>query len=188
MHLPRDPGEWLVMGVLMAAFMLAAHGLRSHLTGHASPMRPGVVMRVSGAVIALLLRIGVRVTILGPMQLLTVRGRSSGRDRTLPVDVHEVNGRRYLIATHGVGAWVLNVRAAGGGTLRLGRSRETFRARELDAQEAGPVMQTALGRLAGSEGWRGRGLRANLGLTPTANAADWLEAAATHPVFEVVAA
>jgi deazaflavin-dependent oxidoreductase (nitroreductase family) len=185
MHLPRDPGEWLVMAVLMAALMLALHGIRTHLSGHGSPMRPGIVMGLGGVVVGLLLRLGIGVSILGPMRLLTVRGRTSGQARTVAVDVHEVDGRRYLIATHGIGAWVLNLRAAGEGTLRLGRRREAFRAEELPASEAGKVMQEALGRLASTDGWRGRGLRANLGLDRGAADEAWVKAARAHPVFEV---
>ncbi len=174
------------MAVLMAAAMLAVHTLRAHLSGHGSPMRPGVIMTIAGAVLGLVLRIGVKVSILGPMQLLTVRGRSSGRERTVPVDVHEIGGRRYLIATHGVGAWVLNLRSAGEGRLRLGRRSEWFRARELSLDEAAPILAGALGRLVASDGWRGRGVRANLNLQPHPTTAGWRAAAAGHPVFEVL--
>jgi deazaflavin-dependent oxidoreductase (nitroreductase family) len=67
-----------------------------------------------------LLRLGVHMTIFGPMMLLTVRGRKTGKPRTVPVDLHEHNGRRFLIATHGEGNWVSNLRAAGEGILSLG--------------------------------------------------------------------
>ena len=45
--------------------------------------------------ITMLLRIGVRMTIFGPMMLLTVRGRKTGKPRTVPVDLHERDGRRF---------------------------------------------------------------------------------------------
>ena len=190
MHWPRDPGEWLSMAALMAGVMvvgmLAVHGVRSHLGGHGGPMRPGILMRLATWVVHRLLSLGVPVSILGPMMLLTVRGRQSGRARTLPVDVHDIAGRRYLIATHGVGAWVLNLRAAGKGTLRLGRKREAFTARELAPEEAGSVMHAALGPLVASDGWRGDGLRNNLHVDRGATDADFATAARDHPVFEVV--
>ena len=63
--------------------------------------------------IKMLLHLGVRLTSFGPMLLLTVRGRKTGKPRTLPVDLHEHEGRRFLIATHGVGSWVYNLRAGG---------------------------------------------------------------------------
>jgi deazaflavin-dependent oxidoreductase (nitroreductase family) len=192
MHLPRDPGEWIVMAILMAVVMavgmLAVHGLRSHLHGSDGPMRPGMVMSVAGWVVERLLALGIPVSILGPMMLLTVRGRQSGTPRTVPIDVHDVDGRRYLIATHGVGSWVVNLRAAGEGTLRLGRTRQEFTSRELPAEEAGPVIRTALAGLIASDGWRGNGVRSNLGVEKTSAAADYVRAAGDHPVFEVVPA
>jgi deazaflavin-dependent oxidoreductase (nitroreductase family) len=184
MHLPRDPGEWLVMAVLMGALMLALHRLRSHLT-RSVPRHQGLAMRAAGFVVGVLLRLGVRVTLLGPMELLSVRGRTSGRERTLPIDVHQVNGRRYLIATHGVGGWVHNLRASGEGSLRLGPRREVFRARELSAADGGPVLRAALDDLLADGGWRGRTLRSNLGLAPGADADAWVRAAEAHPAFEI---
>jgi len=185
MHLPRDPMEWLLMAVLMAALMLGLHAVRAHLT-HGSPMHGGAVMRLATWAITRLLAVGVRVSILGPMMLLTVRGRTSGADRTLPVDVYAVGGRRYLVATHGIGAWVLNLRAGGGGTLRLGRRREAFRVRELAPAEAGPIIRAALGGLLAGDGWRSRGVRSNLGVGPDSPVEDYARASVDHPVFEVL--
>ncbi len=189
MHLPRDPGEWLFMAALMAGVMgvgmLAVHGVRSHAGGHAGPMRPGALMSLATWVVHRMLGLGIPVSILGPMMLLTVRGRQSGLARTVPVDVHDVAGRRYLIATHGVGAWVLNLRAAGEGTLRLGRKRMAFASRELTPEEAGPIMHAALGSLVASDGWRGDGLRNNLRVNRASTDPDYVTAARDHPVFEV---
>ena len=189
MHLPRDPGEWLFMAILMIGVMgvgmLAVHGVRSHLGGHGGPMRPGILMSLATWVVHRMLSLGIPVSILGPMMLLTVRGRRSGRARTVPVDVHDITGRRYLIATHGVGAWVLNLRAAGEGTLRLGRRRTAFTARELALEEAGPIMHAALGALVASDGWCGDGLRNNLRVERGSTDPDYVTAARDHPVFEV---
>lgn len=115
----------------------------------------------------------------------TVRGRQTGRARTVAIDEHDVDGRRYLIATHGVGAWVLNLRAAGEGTLRLGRKRTAFVARELAPEEAGAVMRAALGPLVASSGWRSDGLWNNLRVDRGATDADYAASARDHPVFEV---
>jgi len=189
MHLPRDLGEWIFMAVLMAAAMaggmLGVHALRSHLRGASGPMRPGLLMRAGSRVVAWLLRLGVPVSLLGPMMLLTVRGRTSGQPRTVPGDVHDLDGRRYLIATHGVGDWVLNLRAAGEGTLRLGRTRIPFTATELPPTEAGPITRRALGSLVAASGWRSTGVRSNLGVQPGSADPDYVAAAHDHPVFEV---
>jgi len=44
-----------------------------------------------------LLRLGIPM---GPMVLLTVRGRKSGQPRTTPVDLFEGNSRSFLVSTH----------------------------------------------------------------------------------------
>src|SRR5260370_32473673 len=89
-------------------------------------------------VIRVLLRAGIRVSILGPMMLLTVRGRKTGQPHTIPVDLHEHDGRRFLIATHGEGNWVRNLRAAGEGSLSIRRSHQAFMVRELTPQDGRP--------------------------------------------------
>ena len=105
---------------------------------------PGSAVRgVVSRVIRLLLGLGIR---LGPMVLLTVRGRSSGTPRTSPVDLFERDGRYWLVATHDANAsWVHNVRAAGEGTLSRGRRRCTFTASELSQPDAGTVFKEVLG-------------------------------------------
>jgi deazaflavin-dependent oxidoreductase (nitroreductase family) len=135
--------------------------------------------------IKILLRIGVRITIFGPMMLLTVRGRKTGKSRTVPVDIHERDGRRFLIATHGMGSWVYNLRAAGEGILSLGWSRQAFTAVELTPEAGGPVIKDVLGPLLASQGVRGSALRQNFGLTADASLNDFIDAARSHPVFEL---
>src|SRR5205823_6056943 len=114
--------------------------------------------------ITMLLRIGVRMTIFGPMMLLTVRGRKTGKPRTTPIDLHEFDGRRFLIATHGVGSWVHNLRAVGEGVLSLGWSSQAFTAVELTPEAGGPVIKDVLGPLLASQGVRGSALRQNIGV------------------------
>jgi deazaflavin-dependent oxidoreductase (nitroreductase family) len=135
--------------------------------------------------IKVLLRLGVRMTIFGPMMLLTVRGRKTGKPRTQPVDLHEHDGRRFLIATHGIGNWVRNLRAAGEGVLSLGWSRQTFTAVELTPEAGGPIIRDVLGPLLASDGMRGSALRQNIGLAAGASLDDFIDAARAHPVFEL---
>jgi deazaflavin-dependent oxidoreductase (nitroreductase family) len=69
-------------------------------------------------------------------RMLYVRGRTSGQWRSNPVNVLTHGGRRYLVAPRGHTQWVRNLRAAGGGELRVGRKVEKFTATELtDAQK-----------------------------------------------------
>jgi deazaflavin-dependent oxidoreductase (nitroreductase family) len=135
--------------------------------------------------ITMLLRIGVRMTIFGPMMLLTVRGRKTGKPRTTPIDLHEHDGRRFLIATHGVGSWVHNLRASGEGVLSLGWSRQRFTAVELPPEVGGPIIKDVLGPLLASEGARGTALRQNFSLAADASLDDFIDAARSHPVFEL---
>jgi deazaflavin-dependent oxidoreductase (nitroreductase family) len=75
------------------------------------------------------------------MYLLTVRGRTSGRPRTVSIAVIERNGQRYLAAPFGAVNWVRNLRAAGEATLTRGRRAETVAARELPPKEAALVLR-----------------------------------------------
>src|SRR5207253_6928782 len=56
--------------------------------------------------------------------LLEVRGRKSGRTYSTPIDLLELNGKRYLVAPRGRTQWVRNAEAAGEVTLKKGRTRE----------------------------------------------------------------
>lgn len=134
-------------------------------------------------IIKRLLRAGVPM---GPMILLTVRGRTTGQPRTTPVDLLERNGRRWLVATHGGASsnWVRNLRAAGEGVLTRGRRRQAVTAVELSPEAAGPVLKEVLGpRLASPV--RGLVLRRTLDVAPGASLDDFIEEAHRHPVFEL---
>ncbi|UXY30240.1 nitroreductase family deazaflavin-dependent oxidoreductase [Streptomyces sp. HUAS TT20] len=132
--------------------------------------------------IRLLVRSGVR---LGPVMMLTVRGRKSGEPRTNPVDLFERDGRRWLVATHDADAqWVRNLRAAGEGSVSRGRRHYAFTAVELSQDEAAVVLREVLGpRLARPIG--GFVLRRTLALPPGATPQAFTAAAAEHPVFEL---
>ena len=139
-------GMILFMVVFMILLMFAIHIMRTnHLRrqGRSSHV-PSSMLSILNRVITLLLRIGIRITILGPMMLLTVRGRKTGEPRTIPVDVYERDDRHFLIATHGEGNWVRNLRVARTGILSLGRHHQTFTASELAPEVAGPVIQEFL--------------------------------------------
>ena len=73
---------------------------------------------------------------LGPNALITIRGRKSGIDRSNPVALVEIGGRRWVIGTFGETNWVRNLRAAGEAAVIVGRRREEVRADELSPSEA----------------------------------------------------
>jgi deazaflavin-dependent oxidoreductase (nitroreductase family) len=117
--------------------------------------------------------------------MLTVRGRKTGLSRTNPVDLFQQDGTYWLVATHTGGAhWVRNLRAVREGTLTRGRHRLEFTAAELTQDEAGAaLMRIAVPRLAKPLG--GLVLRQTIGLTADAPLADFVRAAADHPVFRL---
>jgi deazaflavin-dependent oxidoreductase (nitroreductase family) len=77
---------------------------------------------------------------LGIATILAVRGRSSGTWRTTPVNVLELDGVAYLVASWGQTQWARNLRAAGAGELRRGRSARPFTAVEVDPTERPPII------------------------------------------------
>lgn len=74
-------------------------------------------------------------------RVLEVKGRTSGVWRATPVKLLELDGRRYLVAMYGQTQWVRNLRARGGGRLRLGGQVADFRAVELAGAEKLPVLR-----------------------------------------------
>ena len=159
--------------------------------GHVHAADPHQRSRVESAVLTMVTRL-IRLVIrrgvhLGPMMMLTVRGRKTGVARTNPVDVFERDGRRWLVATHDAGAnWVRNLRAAGEGTLARGRNSFSFTATELPQDEAGSVLRDVLGpRLA--RPLAGFVLRQTLGVPPGAAPGEFERAAIDHPVFHITA-
>lgn len=82
---------------------------------------------------------------LGPNALITIRGRKSGVDRTTPVALIEIGGKRWVAGTFGETHWVRNLRAAGEATLTVGRRREAVTATELGPVAAGEFFRDLLG-------------------------------------------
>lgn len=68
---------------------------------------------------------------LGPnyIYLLQVRGRKSGKLYSTPIDLLEMDGKRYLVAPRGRTQWVRNAEAAGEIVLKKGNWRQSFRLR-----------------------------------------------------------
>lgn len=110
-------------------------------------------------------------------RILAVPGRKSGKIQTVPVNLLHFEDRRYLVAPRGETQWVRNVRAAGGGELRLGRTRERFRATELvDAEK--PALLRAYLKFWSMETGKFFG-----GVTFDAPEDDLQRIAPSHPVF-----
>ncbi|WP_370068333.1 nitroreductase family deazaflavin-dependent oxidoreductase [Streptacidiphilus sp. MAP5-3] len=86
-------------------------------------------------------------------RILAVRGRKSGEWRTTPVNLLTLDGERYLVAPRGHTQWVRNMRAVGGGELRLGKKAEAFTAAEVPDEEKPAILREYLRRWAWEVGY-----------------------------------
>ncbi|HET9406922.1 MAG TPA: nitroreductase family deazaflavin-dependent oxidoreductase [Candidatus Sulfotelmatobacter sp.] len=76
--------------------------------------------------------------------LLQVRGRKTGKLYSTPINLLELNGKRYLVAPRGRTQWVRNAEAAGEITLKRGSQRERFRLRPLSGAEHLEILKAYL--------------------------------------------
>jgi deazaflavin-dependent oxidoreductase (nitroreductase family) len=83
---------------------------------------------------------------IGAVPTLAVRGRTSGLWRTVPVNVVELEGQRYLVSPRGETQWALNLRATGMAELRWRSRTEAVRAIELADPEKPRVIEAYLTR------------------------------------------
>jgi deazaflavin-dependent oxidoreductase (nitroreductase family) len=141
----------------------------------AKKYRVNAFVRISNALVAFLLRMGVKM---GTMTLLTVRGRTSGKICTTPVALIELDGNRLLIAPFGSVNWVRNLRAAGNAILTRGRRSERVSAVELSTQEAAPILKKSL---VGAPSF----VTNYFDVTPDSPLADFEREAPRHPVFRL---
>ena len=83
---------------------------------------------------------------LGPLRLLSVRGRKSGKIYTTPVALVRRDQQTWLVAAFGEVGWVRNIRASGQAELDNGRTVEKIEVVELDHQSAAPILKDFLRR------------------------------------------
>lgn len=79
--------------------------------------------------------------------ILTVRGRTTGRPHSTPVDVIEAAGHRWLVAGDGPANWARNARAAGEVTLRRGRSSQRYTVTEPGPSETVAVLRRYMAQI-----------------------------------------
>jgi deazaflavin-dependent oxidoreductase (nitroreductase family) len=108
-------------------------------------VRPGLATRLFNLLPMALARLGISVW---GSRMLAVKGRKSGEWRTVPVNLLEHEGVRYLVAPRGETQWVRNLRTAGRGELRLGTRREPFVAREMADGEKPHLLRAYLEKWA----------------------------------------
>src|SRR5215831_4999143 len=134
--------------------------------------------RLSNGMVAALARRGIS---LKGSRVLSVRGRKSGEWHSTPVNPLTYQGHRYLVSPRGQTQWVRNMRAAGGGELRLGRHAEPFTAAELADEQKPELLREYLRR------WKFEVGMFFDGVGPDAPDEKLLEIAPGYPVFEITA-
>lgn len=111
-------------------------------------------------------------------QLLEVRGRTSGKVYSVPVNPLEVDGHRYLIAPRGETQWVRNFRVAGEGTLRVGSTSERIVGRELPDGDKPEILRAYLDKYHWQVG-------AQFDVPKDATLEQVAGIASNHPVFSI---
>lgn len=114
-------------------------------------------------------------------RVLSVRGRSSGEWRQAPVNPLQLGPETYLVAPRGHVQWTRNMRAAGGGTLRRGRTTRAFTAVEVPDADKPRILR------AYREQWNSQveGYFRQADVSRDATDAEWLAKAGHFPVFRV---
>jgi deazaflavin-dependent oxidoreductase (nitroreductase family) len=133
-------------------------------------------VHVFNPLVAFLTRRG--ISVLGS-RVLAVRGRKTGEWRRTPVNLLELDGERYLLAPRGHVQWTHNMRAAGGGELRLGKRVEAFTATEVADDDKAPLLRAYLKR------WKAEVGVFFDGVGPDSPEAELRRIAPNHPVFRV---
>lgn len=110
---------------------------------------------------------------------LRVRGRRTGEWRSTPVNVLTVDGQRYLVAARGEAQWVRNIRAVGGGEIRVGRRVETISVDEVADTDKPAVLRPYLERWSFEVGAFFDGVDAG------STDAELAAAGPRHPVFRL---
>jgi deazaflavin-dependent oxidoreductase (nitroreductase family) len=76
--------------------------------------------------------------------LVTVLGRRSGKPRTTPISMLELDGRMFVQASYSESGWVRNIRAAGEATKTDHGRHVPVRVVEIPPDEAAPILRRAL--------------------------------------------
>jgi deazaflavin-dependent oxidoreductase (nitroreductase family) len=76
--------------------------------------------------------------------LVQVRGRKSGKLYSTPIDLLEINGKKFLVAPRGRTQWVRNAEAAGEVRLKKGSNRQRFRLRPIPDADKPEILKAYL--------------------------------------------
>jgi deazaflavin-dependent oxidoreductase (nitroreductase family) len=111
--------------------------------------------------------------------LVAVRGRKSGKIYSTPIDLLELDDKRFLVAPRGRTQWVRNAEAAGEVTLKKGRTRQRYRIRPIPDASKPELLKAYLDRFRTTVQ---RYFPVPAGSPPQA----FTEVADNYPVFELI--
>ena len=140
-------------------------------------LEPGPLERLSNKAFGILVGLGLG---LRHNYLLQVRGRKTGRVYSTPVNVLELEGKRFLVAGRGRTQWVRNAEASGEIVLKKGWRSRRFRIRSVPNNEKPEILSAYLDRFRLTVA---RYFPVRAGSGPEAFA----EGAERYPVFELTA-
>jgi deazaflavin-dependent oxidoreductase (nitroreductase family) len=115
---------------------------------------------------------------MGPVHLLSVPGRTSGKLRATPVSPLNFEGGRWLVAGIAEADWVKNLRVAGWGVLTKGNQSERVTVAEVPSEERAPILQAFVRSMQGG--------RFAFPLGPDEPLAAFATIVDKYPVFRVV--
>lgn len=136
---------------------------------------------VVNVVLKFLTRRGVKA---GPVSIIAVAGRRSGRPHSTPVTPWVVDGKRYVIAGIGTSDWSRNARAAGAGTLTSGRTTTRVRLTEV----TDPALKERVVVAFGTENRGAASFLKQIGVAPERTPKGFAAAVPYVAVFEVTPA
>ena len=113
--------------------------------------------------------------------LLEVKGRKSGKTYSTPVNLHEMNGKQFLVAPRGRTQWVRNAEVSGEVTLKKRGRRRTCRLRPLADSEKPEILKSYLMRYSAA-------VQRFFPMRPDAPLEAFAEIAAGYPAFELIPA
>ena len=140
--------------------------------------KPTVIERAFNRVFGLLVGLGLG---LKHNYLLQVRGRKSGKLYATPIDLLEMDGKRFLVAPRGRTQWVRNAEAAGEVTLKRGSFRQSFRLRAIPDGEKPVLLKAYLDRFKTT-------VQRYFPVAAGSEVQAFESVAANYPVFELLAA
>jgi hypothetical protein len=127
---------------------------------------------------------GHRTVKVGPVSIITVAGRKSGRPHSTPVTPWVVDGKRHVVAGIGTSDWSRNARTAGAGTLTSGRTTTRVRLTEV----TDPALKERVVVAFGTENRGGGSFLKQIGVAPERTPKGYAAAVPYVAVFEVTPA